>query len=376
MRGTLVWLLVVSLTGPGGCAGRTGTGGEPNGESLAADDDIGEAAGVFSGPEGILIAAGNIWVANANGSWDQATGRVDYDEGYVTVLNLADLTDEAKIITPWLNPQYVFTAEDMIGVVCAGAVQADDEGLMRSVEDGGVVLIDPGTLEIMAQIAVKSASPGPLAGFPGTPTTDPAGETIFLGSGTGPYVYRIDAKTAAMEAFQIHADLSRNDLTVPLIAKGVLHVTSFNTGLLYSLDPATGEQLAAPIDVTETDDIEGPIDMDYSGGWLYVVHTISMRVVAVDPKSRIVKPVCIAGAAANRIVATGNAVIVVNSMDNNLTWCNLDGGGAVSPFSILPLASNPWDVALAGSYAYVTGFKSNALYVVDLTTGDVVNTAY
>jgi hypothetical protein len=337
--------------------------------------DVAEGSGgMFAGPEGIMIMAGRIWVANVNGSWDQATGQVKYGEGYVAVLGLSDLAEEARLVTPWLNPQYLFVAGDRIGAVCSGTVEAGDDGVMQPAEDGGLLLLNRETLAVEREMAVPGGAPGPLAGFPGAPAADPEGETVFLGSGTGPYVYRIATETGAVEAFQIHDDLSGNDLTVPLFLDGVLYVTSFNTGYLYALDPDSGAQSGAPIDVTATDEIEGPIDMDHADGRIYVVHSISMQVVAVDPAAGEVDKVCTAGAAANRIVATGNAVIVVNSMDNSLTWCNTHGGGAVSPFAALPLASNPWDVALAGDEAYVTGFKSNALYLVNLTTGAIVDT--
>lgn len=79
------------------------------------------------------------------------------------------------------------------------------------------------------------------------------------------------------------------------------------------------------------------------------------------------------GAIPNQVVYYDGLLYVVNSGSASLQVIN-----PVS-FSILaniPLEinSNPWNVALIGNYAFVTGFATASVYRVDLEEGSVVNT--
>ena len=181
---SISWLAVLLMTACSGVA----DGADASADSVHPEGEVqGDEPSIFAGPEGVLVA-GRIWVANTNGSWDERTGRVEYGEGYVTILDSSSLEEEARIVAPWLNPQYVLLAGERVGVVCSGTGQADEQGEMIPSEDGGLLLVNRSTLEVEEEVDLPGGYPGPLAGFPGAPTVDPEGETIFIGSGTGPYV--------------------------------------------------------------------------------------------------------------------------------------------------------------------------------------------
>ena len=392
------------------CCIACGTGGDPaDATSPSADSDsAGAAQSALDGPEGIRVIGDRVFVTSTAAALDDATGTMTYGQGYVSALDRDSLDELGRVDTPWLNPQtLVVTGEGpdvtedsgasdegadiraasapdgsgtaagaMLAVVCSGRLEADDSGRMLAATPGGVLLVDPQTLEILGQVEVPAGTPGLLGGFPGSAVFDSSADILFAGSGIGPYVYRVDLDSLAVESvFTVHPESETNDLVVPALAGGILYVSSQRTGMLYRLDPATGASTGEPIDITKTDAYEGPIDIAVTGSTLYVLSTISSRVAAVDLGSGEVTYPFAAGAAPNRLLFHEGTLYVVNSLDNNLTRFDPVTGKAVAPFAPLPVGTNPWEMAAQGATGYITGYLDDTVYAVSLEDGSILATS-
>jgi DNA-binding beta-propeller fold protein YncE len=184
-------------------------------------------------------------------------------------------------------------------------------------------------------------------------------------------VHAVDLATETTQVFQLRDPDDRNDLVVPIWWEGRLFATSFTAGALFELDPIDGTILGEPLPITESGETEGTVDVVPGDGTLYVLHSLSQRVVAVDPTARTFAPLFTAGAAANRIRLYDGALYVLNSMDNNLTRHDLSTGTTTTPFAIFPPGSNPWKMAFVDGRMYVTAYLSDELFVVDVGSGTI-----
>ncbi len=359
----IVILLIIS-----GCSAATDDGADAGTEG----PDTASAAGLFAGPEGIAVADGTIYVVNANGHYDNAAGRVVYGEGFIQALDSQTLEPTVRGDLPCQNPQYVLPGDGGLLVVCSGRLEADGNGAMLPVTEGAVLRLDAATLAVTQQVVIPAGEPAADAGFPGNVAVDPDSGTLYVGSGSGPFVYAVDLDAGTAQPFALPRPDALNELVVPAWWQGRLFATSFADGLLYELDPVDGTVAGTPLDVTETDEIEGPIDVAVGDGGLYIVHTLSTRVVFADPDAGTVTPLFSAGAAANRIRLHNGALWVVNSMDNNLSRHDLATGKTTTPFAALPPGTNPWELSFANDRAFVTGYLSNQLFALDIATGETV----
>jgi len=368
-------------------------------------DSAGTAASSLAGPEGIRVIGDRVFVTSTAAMLDDATGTMTYGQGYVTALDADSLAVLGSVDTPWLNPQTLVVVPagpestgdgeapgdgvdisdgsgtggsaraegPLLAVVCSGRLEADDSGRMVAATPGGILLVGPESLDVLGQVEIPAATPGPLGGFPGSAAFDPEENVLFAGSGIGPYVYRVDLDSLAVESvFTVHPESETNDLAVPALAGGILYVSSQRTGMLYRLDPSTGAPAGDPIDVTKTDAYEGPIDIVVVGDTLYVLATISSRVAAVDlAAGKVVFPFA-AGAAPNRLLFHEGLLYVVNSLDNNLTRFDPVTGKITSPFAPLPPGTNPWEMAAQGNTGFVTGYLDDTVYAVSLVDGTIL----
>ncbi len=391
-----LWLLSCVLLALASTACEDTTSPEDT-SSVAADSDssVAPAAGL-DGPEGIKVVQDRVLVTNTCAQLDDATGTMTYGNGYVSALDIDSLEELGRLYTPWLNPQSLVilpglgggeagaragpaesAAEDRLAVVCSGRLAADDSGRMVAQSPGGVLVITPDTLEILGQVEIPTGMPGPLGGFPGSAAFDADTDALFVGSGVGPYVYRVSPGSLTVTAtFTVHPESDTNDLMVPALAGGTLYVSSQRTGKLYRLNPTTGAPIADPLDVTKTDAYEGPIDIAVAGNTLYVLSTISSRVAAVDLASGKVDFPLSAGAAPNRLLFHEGVLYVVNSLDNNLTRFDPSTGMLTSPFAPLPVGTNPWEMAAQGDTAYITGYLDDTVHAISLSGGGILATAH
>lgn len=121
-------------------------------------------------------------------------------------------------------------------------------------------------------------------------------------------------------------------------------------------------------------DLEGVIDLHVSPGTspdVLWVSTIANALGAWELDAGAPDPRAAAtGVAANRVRVAGDHAYVVNSGENNIQRSPLSDLGAVDrPFAVLPVGSNPWDMAVAGELGFVSLFRANRVAVVDLKTG-------
>ena len=182
-------------------------------------------------------------------------------------------------------------------------------------------------------------------------------------------MHAVDLTTETTQVFQLCIPDDRNDLVVPIWWEGRLFATSFTAGALFEIDPVDGTIQGEPLPITESGETEGTVDVVAGEGGLYVLHSLSQRVVAVDPAAGTFAPLFTAGAAANRIRLHDGALYVLNSMDNNVTRHFLDSGETETPFAIFPPGSNPWEMGFVDGKMYVTAYLSDELYEVDVGSG-------
>jgi YVTN family beta-propeller protein len=94
-----------------------------------------------------------------------------------------------------------------------------------------------------------------------------------------------------------------------------------------------------------------------------------------DPSGTLVDGVGDVGDVPNRLRRFGDRIYVVASVSNTLNEYTATTAGVEQLQSIaLPAGTNPMDVAVTGSTAFVTSLLNNAVYVVDLETGSVAAT--
>jgi len=79
------------------------------------------------------------------------------------------------------------------------------------------------------------------------------------------------------------------------------------------------------------------------------------------------------GAVPNQVICHDEMLYVVNSISASLMVIN-PADNSIDTDILLPLNSNPWNVAVAGGFAYVTGLATNSVYKLDLTSETVTNT--
>jgi len=332
---------------------------------------------LFAAPEGVVVVKERVFVTNTNGFWDDESASMVYGTGYVTVLDRGDLSVVGQVATPYVNPQLAVEAEGNVVVACSGTVGYDANWMMTPMEDGGVVVIDPDTLEVVREVEIPAGEPEALAGFPGSMTYDPDHMALFLASGTAPYVYKVNLETGELnETTLLYAGAQGNDAVVVEFHGGYVHAISFNEGLVYKVDPVTMSVEGEPVDITSTNEVEGAVDAVAKEGMLYTVLTLSSKVSALDFSTGEVTQLFTTGASPNRIVPWGTSLYVVNSMDNNLTKWGLDTQEATTPFAVFEPLTNPWEMASdADGNGFVTGYLSNNLIKVSLETGEVLATA-
>lgn len=328
-------------------------------------------SGLLAGPEGIAVVDGTIYVTNVNSRYDTDSGLVVFDEGFVQTFDLATLAPGIRFAVPCENPQYVLPADGDLLVLCSGSMLPDDNGLLTPATDGALLVLDLATLTVKQQIAVPRGQPQPLAGFPGALAWSPDLQQVWLGSGSGPYVHAVDLETESVEVYQLRPPGERNDLVVPVWWEGRLFASSFTAGALFELEPEDGAPVGVPLPITESGETEGTIDIATTEGGLYVLHSLSQRVVFVDPVARTVTPLFTAGAAANRIRLYDGSLFVLNSMDNNVTRHDLTNTTTLTPFAIFPPGSNPWEMVFVDGKMYATAYLSDELFVVDAASGAI-----
>lgn len=343
-----------------------------NDEAAQTDSDEWPDLPLLSAPEGLLVHQDQIIVANANGAWNEAEGKMTYGPGYLTIYREDPFVPRYIQPLPYLNPQFVTKAGDLIAITCSGTVTTDENWKMTPDTDGGIALLDADTLEEESPIPIGSGDPGPLAGFPGSTVYDSQTERMFVGSGTGPFVTVIDMNARnIVDTIELYDSQGSNDTIVLEIVEDKVMAASFNTGMMYMLFASTLEVDDQVIDLTATDQLEGPTDMIVVQDILYVLLSISSEVAAVNLDTMAVTHPFTVGAAPNRLASIGSYLFVVNSMDNNISRIDLEKAETVDSFVALDVGTNPWEMSIGDGYGVVTGYVANTLVKFALDDGSI-----
>ena len=335
----------------------------------------------FRAPEGLAVADDLVVVANS------AFEGEAFGDGSITVVDGVGMEAIATIPTSAKNPQFVTTTPELVVVTCTGETRYDAKtGVNTAVTAGAVDLFERDTLRTadapLASIPLPVSKSDARHGGPGSLVVLPDGHTAYVGSGLSAVVFKVDLATREVlrgtdDPIVVREHALNDTVMLALHSSGRVLVSSFNGNAIYELDPASDTVTGAPVDVGLTADLEGVVDLltRNDGGYPDVVFlkTIANAVGTWDTRSGQagVKPaVATTGVACNRGVLDGGFLYIVNSGENNVQRVSLDDpNDSVRPFAPLPLASNPWDMAVGGGRGYVTLFLSNRVAVVDLTTG-------
>lgn len=376
VRTVLGWILL----GGSGCAP------PPAGVSSAAS-----ASAPFAAPQGLAVH--DRWVIVASSAFERQGLTDRWGDGFVTLVDRATRTPASRIPTSQRNPGAVAVAGDRAYVVNAGTFTLHESGLATATSEGGLDVIDlrgdapPSTVSANL-ILPLSAKDGRIGGY-GSIAISPDGRWAYLGSGTRGDVFQIDL--AALELVRGPDDPialfdtppGENGLTSVRRVGEELIVLNFNTDELCSSSDWAGGLAARrchPIGVNR-ELLEGPIDAaGDQQGRILVLMSIANAIYRVDSRARpfgVEHGFAGTGLATNRIATTEDHAFVVNSSSNNLQRIQLESGASTLPFTVFPERSNPYELATSvereGLSGWVTLFGSNALALVQLETGEVLD---
>jgi hypothetical protein len=341
----------------------------------------------FDHPEGVAIAGP--WVVVTNTAYRGATG--EFGEGSITVVDAAARAAVHRIPTSRPNPQYVVATDTHLFAVCSGQTRFDlDLGLNHLVGEGAIVRFPLDTLlaaeEAEATLVFPFDAADPTGGAPGSIALVPGTPYAYVASGLSARVYKVDLSAMAFvrgpdDPIVVREHELNDTLTVTFhAASATVLVTSFDTNALYRLDPTTDALLGAPVDLGLSADLEGPVDVAVLPGAdpdVFALMSLSSSVAAWTAGEPSASPgLFTTGAVPNRITAHDGWLYVTNSGANNLQRIHPAGGTSELPFAVLPVASNPYELAVAvdagGPRGYVSLFLADAVAVIDLASGELL----
>lgn len=339
------------------------------------------------------IAAHTRWILVANSAFYFDGVERKYAQGFITVLDRATRKPVSRIASTQLNPQQIAIVGDTAYVVNAGTVAIDEKGLAVATSAGGIDIIQlaantpPSSIE--ANIPLPVSETDPRIGLYGSLAISADRTRAFIGSGTRSDLFEVDLTNRTLvhgpeNPIRLFADNpTENGLSFVTWLRDQLVVVNFNADAL-CLIPEHGRALTkkrcGTIGVNDQL-IEGPIDASEGpDGKLYVLMTIANAVYEVDVTKApfVVTPlVATTGLASNRLLRDDPFFYVVNSASNNVQRINPATQESWSTFAPLPVASNPYDIAITNEdsgtkLGWVTLFSLHQVAIVNLTTGMVI----
>jgi DNA-binding beta-propeller fold protein YncE len=370
----LVWLLAVV-----GCR---------QGES-APLPEAGAPAGEFAAPQG--IAAAGRYLVVASSAFHYVDGKPAWGPGFVTVVERASRRIVAQIPTSAQNPQRVAARGETAYVVCSGTLALHD-GLATPSSDGALDIFDLSAgppARPTASIALGRSSADSRIGAYGAIAISPDGQRVFIGSGTRGDLFEINlgerrAARGPDQPIELFPTPSgKNGLTSVAQLGDEIVTLDFNSDSLCRSTDLAGhlaQRRCGTVGVQD-DLLEGPIDVAQApDGHLLVLMSIANSVYRVDTSSNpfaVESGFAKTGLSNSRIVVHDAFAYVVNSMSNNLQRIELSSGRSDLPFAVLPVKSNPYDLAITqepeGEIAWVTLQGSNQVARVSLASGAVLS---
>lgn len=387
-RGIVVVAAVAAVAAIGWVAGCVAP--QERGRALAV-----EAPGPFFAPAGVAVAGR--WVLVANTAFHYERGEPAYGAPFLTVVERATRRVVGTVPLTGRNPQHLTVVGDTAYVVSSGVVQLDRQrGLATVVEAGGLELLELGgsapPRAVAAHLPLGLDPDDARVGAYGALAVSPDGRLGYLGSGTRADVFVVDLVARRLlrgpERPIVVAEVpaGENGLTVARRVGDRLAVLDFNGDALClseAWDAELSDRDCHAVGI-EASLLEGPIDVaaaDAAGDTLLLAMTLANAIYGVQwPVGAAAAPSATVlagtGLANNRIVVHDGYAYVVNSLSNNLQRVDLRDGQSRQPFTVLPVGSNPYDLAIseepAGPRAWVTLFATNELAVIDLRDGRVI----
>ncbi|MFH1675850.1 MAG: hypothetical protein ABIC40_02410, partial [bacterium] len=119
----------------------------------------------FASPNGCAIDNDRAWVVNPN---PISYFPSEFSQGWVSSIVIGPIPRvNAEIDTKWLNPQFIIYKNGLLYVSCTGTVDfvAPDYHAV-ALTNGGIHVIDPGTLKIVESYELGLGAPGPMGFSP------------------------------------------------------------------------------------------------------------------------------------------------------------------------------------------------------------------
>jgi DNA-binding beta-propeller fold protein YncE len=384
-------LLVCLLVAASGCdkwdsLPDSGFGGIPGRDVPFDSYDPGLPQGPFAAPEGIAVAGGYVFVANANFAFEGQ--ELVFGPGFVTVVRASDGSVVNRIRTSGKNPQVVLANGDEVLVLCSGETVYDpDTLLVRPRSDGAIDIIDLAEAETASRpsstIPIPRGAAGSLVGYPSSLVVTSDGRYAYVASGTAAALFKVDLQDGTVVRgadYPIElGDLQKQDtVRVAKGPDGLLLLGRFNNDLVHLLDPVTDRLATFPwgtLQIGSSGAFAGVSDLVHRPGNppdLFVLLGLAGQVAAVTMDAGaagVQVAFASTGLYPNRLLSVEGKLLVVNSGENNVTAIHPSTGAILDWKATLPPSTNPYDATVDGPTLWVTGLVSNSLHAFSLATG-------
>ena len=343
---------------------------------------------LFSSPQGIAAHARYILVANSAFHYDEA-GAVAYGQGFVSLIERASARIVAQIPTSAPNPGNIAIHGDLAYIVNSGVVQVRPGEHAKVREAGSLDIIDlsgsepPG--QLAATLALGRNTTDDRIGAYGSIAISDDGKVALIGSGTRADVFVVDLERRQVvrgpsdPVVVVPTPRGDNGLTVVRWLQGGFAVLDFNSDQLCR--PSSGHYEAFRCESVgrEPELLEGPIDLvEGAEGELWVLMTVANGLYRYEPSAGASvgsPPVAVGtGLSANRVLAAGGKLYVINSLSHTLQRITLPGGATERSFVAFPVGSNPYDGVVTEeegmAVAWITLFGSHQVARVNLASGE------
>jgi len=192
----------------------------------------------FASPNGCAIDNDRAWVVNPN---PISYFPSEFGQGWVSLIAFGSFPRvNGEIDTVWLNPQFVVYRNGFLYVSCTGTVDfVPPDYYAEALTEGGIHVIDPGTLQIVDSYNLGLGAPGPM-GF------SPDGRYLYAASSVAGRIFRIDlAEKKILNGYDnpivIDDKLGTYVPFITVTPQGLLVCASFNSDTIHFLDSRTGE---------------------------------------------------------------------------------------------------------------------------------------
>ena len=226
----------------------------------AVIDEISHPA--FAQPSAITGTTDRVYVGNV-----EFAGTNDFGPGHVTVIDRETREVFGSIATQKKNPQHLEVVELSDGprvvVVDSGAFLLDDGAFAGSDAAVEIWTETEEPLEPEVSVAELPLVDNRRVGSPGRPLKATGSDTLYFASGTGPFLFSLDAARGTWLRGSddpiVIAQTTGDSLNHGAIdERGVIYITAFNEDALYLVDTTCDEVLAGPIPLEESSMLAGP----------------------------------------------------------------------------------------------------------------------